>query len=204
MFCDLSPIQFDISDLHNSLIKDAKLQISNSSHVRNYQQESNRIEKIKNYKKLNESFYPHMPRCNFSVYKISPDIEFELKKRFDILGNLISKSYLRYQMVSGTGVLLPHRDEHRKSSIVILLCGEGESEFYEESVFSDSIFPDPETMRLSHTCSMNIGESWIYNHNCIHSVKISKSPRIAFSLGFDDIYAKDLYEYIQTKHLRTC
>jgi hypothetical protein len=202
MFCDLSPIQFDLSDLHSELLIDAKKQISNTQSVRNYQQESDRIEKIKNFKKLNELFYPDLPRCNFSVYEISPHIEIRLKEKFKILEDLSVQAYYRYQMVSGAGVLLPHRDENRKSSIVILLCGEGESEFYDEDDRSYSIFPDPDKIKLSYSCKMNVGESWVYNHHSIHSVKISTSPRIAFSLGFDDIYADKLYDYIKSKSLR--
>lgn len=203
MFCDLSPIQFDISDLQKNLLIDAEIKISNDIRIRNYQKEFQRIEKIKNFKKLNYTFYPELPRCNFSVYEISKKIELQLKERFSILGDIASRAYYRYQMVSGVGILLPHRDENRKSSIVILLNGEGQSDFYEEEFQSDSIFPDPDNMKLAFSCNMKIGETWIYNHHSIHSVRIDHSPRIAFSLGFDDIYANELYDHVQSKSLRT-
>lgn len=199
MYCCLSPIQFDLSDLFLDLVVDSEKQIKKSTSIRNYHQDKSRIEKIKNFKKLNESFQPSVPRCNFSVYEISPFLESKLKERFWLIEELFSMAYFRYQLVSGTGVLLPHRDENRKSSIIVLLKGEGHSEFFEEDIDNNSIFPDPDHLKSAFTCNIGIGETWIYNHYSIHSVKIVKPPRIALSIGFDDLSVNELYDYVQSK-----
>lgn len=194
IYCDFSPKQIDLLDLKNDLIDDFKNKIKDHKSVRDYKQHVERIDAAKNFKELNEKYLPDQPRCNFKVYKVGKNFESEIRSRFKYLGNLLDSAYVRYQLVSGNGVLLPHRDEVRKSGIVILLSGEGGiSEFFEDD--SDSIFPDYQSMKLAYNCTMEIGENWIYNHQAIHSLRDNVPPRIAVSFGWDDLAAQELYEY---------
>jgi hypothetical protein len=194
IYCDLSPIQIDLLDIKNDLIDDFKNKIKDYIPVRDYKQDMDRIDIDSNFKELNEKYLPEQMRCNFKVYDVAKHLETEIRSRFKYLANLLDNAYVRYQLVSGKGVLLPHRDEVRKSGIIILLSGEGGiSDFFDDD--SDSIFPNYRSMKLAHTCIMKIGENWIYNHQAIHSLRDNRPPRIAISLGWDDITAQELYEY---------
>jgi hypothetical protein len=180
--------------MKNDLLDDFRSKIKQDKPIRDYQSESSRIDKIKNFQELNKNYLPEQSRCNFTVYQVDSDLESKIKDRFNYLGNLLEKSYVRYQLVSGKGVLLPHRDEIRKTGIIVLLTGEGGvSEFFEDG--QNDIFPDYKTMKLAYSCVMRIGENWIYNHSTIHSLRNNVPPRIAVSFGWDDISAEDLYEY---------
>jgi len=194
IYCCLSPIQIDILDLKKNLLEDFAGKIKENKPFRDYQEDSKRINNIENFKTLNENYFPNKPRCNFKVYEVEKNLELEIRSRFKYLGDLLNSAYVRYQLVSGNGVLLPHRDEVRKSGIIILLTGEGGiSEFFEDD--TDSIFPNYKTMTLSHTCTMKIGENWIYNHEAIHSLRENIPPRIAVSFGWDNLTAQNLYNY---------
>lgn len=194
MYCNLSPIQIDLLDIKNDLIDDFKNKIKDHRPVRDYKQDVERIDNVKNFKELNENYLSSQPRCNFKVYDVEKNLEAEIRSRFRYLKNLLDDAYIRYQLVSGKGVLLPHRDEVRKSGIVILLSGEGGiSDFFEDE--SDSVFPNYQSMKLAYTCKMKIGENWIYNHRSIHSLRDNIPPRIAVSFGWDDLSAQELYDY---------
>jgi hypothetical protein len=190
----LSPIQINILDLKKDLIQDFTDKIKNNKSIRDYREDIVRIDSIQNFKTLNENYFPNEPRCNFKVYEVDKNLEFTIRSRFDHLSSLLEKSYVRYQLVSGNGILLPHKDEIRKAGIVILLTGEGGiSEFFTGD--QDCIFPDYRTMKLAHSCVMHIGENWIYNHQAIHSLRENIPPRIAVSFGWNDVTAQELYEY---------
>ena len=194
IYCNLSPIQVDLLDIKNELIDNFKNKIKDYKPVRDYKQDTDRIDVVKNFKELNEKYLPDQLRCNFKVYEVEKNLEIEIRSRFGYLKNLLDTAYVRYQLVSGKGVLLPHRDEVRSSGIIILLSGEGGiTDFFDDD--SDSIFPNYQSMKLAHTCKMKIGENWIYNHKAIHSLRNNVPPRIAVSLGWDDLTAKELYEY---------
>jgi len=194
VYCDFSPIQIDLLDLKNKLIDDFKNKIKDHTPVRDYKKDVDRIDIVKNFKELNEKYLPDQPRCNFKVYEVEKNLELEIRSRFEYLGDFLNSAYIRYQLVSGNGVLLPHRDEVRKSGIIILLTGEGGiSEFFEDD--TDSIFPNYQSMKLAYACTMKIGENWIYNHEAIHSLRQNISPRIAVSFGWNDLTAQELYDY---------
>lgn len=194
IYCCLSPIQINLLDLKKDFIDDFKNKIKDHNPIRDYKHDTDRIDIVQHFKELNENYLPGQPRCNFKVYLVGKNLELEIRSRFKYLENLLDNAYVRYQLVAGNGVLLPHRDEVRKSGIVILLSGEGGiSEFFDDD--TDSIFPNYRSMKLAHTCTMKIGENWIYNHKAIHSLRDSVPPRIAVSFGWDDLTAQDIYEY---------
>lgn len=196
IYLELLPIQVDLSDMRDQLLNDFRNNLTGKKHIRNYKNDGQRLSQMPNFLNLSDTFQPGYSRCNFSVHQMSENLQEEIKDRFSFL-NLIDKAYVRFQMVSGKGYLLPHRDENRKTSIVTLLTKDcGESLFYEDSD-NESIFPNPSTMKLVQSSTMDPLKNYIYNHWAFHSVRVEAGPRIAVSIGWDDIYADDFYHQIK-------
>lgn len=196
IFCCPTKKQVDILDLRSALLSDFKQQISDTP-LRNYSREGDRMSAIENFTDLKNNFEPDIGRCNFSVHKMNDENKNEIINRFSYLGGILETAQIRFQMVSGKGVLLPHRDENRKSSIVILLKGDsGVSEFYEDRPENLGIFPNYKTMKLSYSCKMEMGINYIYNHAAFHSVRISEPPRIAVTICWDSISADELVKIV--------
>lgn len=187
-YATLSPVQVDISDLFPKIVDLCK-NIDCLEKIRDYQENKIHNESSNtDHVDLMKRHYWKSSKANLQIFKLTSDMKDSILSRFDWLKDLGEDPNLGLQLVSGGSILLPHKDENRTSSIVISVNDSSSfTEFYQEKILENQLVPHPDNIILKQTCCFGIGESWLFDNQQVHSVRLNQPVRINISIGFNQI-----------------
>jgi hypothetical protein len=192
----LSPVQTDIDDLFPTILNLFK-NTESLEKVRDYQENKTHNEESKtDHVDLMKRHYWRVSKANLQIFKLPEEIKEKVLIKFDWLKGLDEEPNLGLQLMSGGSVLLPHKDENRTSSIIVSVNDEKSfTEFYQEKIPEKQLVPHPDNIILKQTCCFGIGESWLFDNQQVHSVRLNQPVRINISIGFNKIDFKTLCRY---------
>lgn len=195
-YAALSPIQVDINDLFPEILNLFK-EIDSLEKVRDYQENKTHNESSKtDYVELMKRHYWRLSKANLQIFKLPEETKEKILSRFDWLKNIDEEPNLGLQLMSGGSILLPHKDENRASSIIVSVNDSSSfTEFYQEKNLENQLVPHPDNIILKQTCCFGIGESWLFDNQQVHSVRLNQPIRINISIGFNKIDFKKLCRY---------
>jgi len=195
-YAALSPVQTDISELFPKII-DLFKNIESLEKVRDYQENKTHNEESKtDYVDLMKRHYWRLSKANLQIFKPPTETKEKILSRFDWLKNIDEEPNLGLQLMSGGSILLPHKDENRASSIIVSVNDSSSfTEFYQEKNLENQLVPHPDNIILKQTCCFGIGESWLFDNQQVHSVRLNQPIRINISIGFNKIDFKKLCRY---------
>ena len=149
--------------------------------------------------------YPNQKGIQFDQYFLQHDdtVEF-LSLTPDFLKNIATGEPVPIFQISKSGDLLqPHKGHQRKSSMFMLLEGNGEeTRWYRETqpfeIIETTRIPDMDKIEHVVTARLEPGCWYVFNHLEWHSVhKFSTGVRMSIGLDFDSISAPELIERIK-------
>lgn len=191
-----SPVQTNINDLLED-IGSLYFKLDTLEKLRDYRENtSHSTESKTTHLEAMRQHHWKKTKANLQVFKLPDNLRDEISKRFEWLNDL-EKPTIGFQVISGGAFLLPHKDETRKSSIIISVNDNTSiSEFYSEKNPEDQMVPHPDNIHWAAGTRMLNGESWLFDNSSVHAVQLNKPVRLNISLGFDKTNFKNLCEYI--------
>ena len=149
--------------------------------------------------------YPDQKGIQFDQYFLQPeDANKFLSLTPNFLKNIAEGEPVPiFQISKGGNLLQPHKGHKRKSSLFMLLEGNGEeTRWYRETqpfeIIETTRIPDIDKIEHVVTARIEPGYWYVFNHLEWHSVhKFSSGIRMNIGLDFDSISAPDLIERIK-------
>ncbi len=194
--CQYSPVQTDIKDLFPRILLAAE-DLESLENTRDYG--SNLTHKNPNtlYAKELYKRYWKFSKGILKIYKLPDEIKNEISKRFSWLDGVGEEPKISLQIISGGSVCVPHKDEERKCSILISVNDNSSySEFYDEKIVENQVFPNTDNISLFASIRFSKGENWIFNHKSVHGVQLNQPVRITVAIGFNEINYEDLCNFV--------
>lgn len=191
-----SPVQTNIKDLFPQILTVSE-NVDELENTRDYG--SSLTHKDSNTKYARELYrrYWKYSKGILKIYKLPDEIKNEIAKRFSWLSPLGEEPKISLQIISGGAVCVPHKDEERKSSILISVNDDASiSEFYDEKIVEDQLFPNPDNITLFATARFSRGENWLFDHKSVHGVQLNQAKRITIAVGFNEINYDELCNFV--------
>lgn len=195
-YCQYSPVQIDIKDLFPNIL-DAAENLKDLENTRDYG--NNLSHKSNNTRHAQELYkrYWKSSRGILKIYKLPTNLRDTIAERFSWLESIGEEPKISLQVISGGAVCVPHKDEERKSSILISVNDNSSyTEFYDERIIEDQVFPHPDNIHLFASLRFSKGENWIFNHKSVHGVQMNQPLRITVAVGFNEIEYDTLCRFI--------
>jgi hypothetical protein len=191
-----SPIQTDINDLFFKILNAAE-NVESLENTRDYGETLvHKNSNIKYAKELYKKYWKYSKGI-LKIYKLPNDIRDEIASRFSWLESIGEEPKISLQIISGGAVCVPHKDEERFSSILISVNDSvSQTEFYDEKIVEDQLFPNPDNIFPFATVRFSKGENWLFNHKSVHSVQLNQAKRITVSIGFNTIDYDTLCNFV--------
>ncbi len=191
-----SPVQVDIKDLFPQILNAAE-NVNDLENTRDYG--STIAHKNSNTKYARELYrrYWKFSKGILKIYKLPEELKAEIAKRFSWLEGIGEEPKISLQIISGGSVCVPHKDEERRSSILISINDDvSYSEFYDEKIVEDQLFPNPENISLFASVRFSKGENWLFNHKSVHGVQMNQATRVTVAVGFNEIDYETLCNFV--------
>lgn len=196
-YCQYSPVQINITDMFPKIL----LAASNFETLENTRDYGKNLTHKDSNTKYAKELYKKYWKCSkgiLKIYKLPDEIKIELANRFQWLSPLGEEPKISLQIISGGAVCVPHKDEERSSSILIPINDSSSfTEFYDEKIIENQIFPNPDNIDLFASIRFTAGENWIFNHKSVHAVQLNQPVRVTIAIGFNHIDYQSLATFIQ-------
>lgn len=194
--CQFSPVQTDVSDLIQEIIKSAE-DVEKLESMRDYgSKQTHKNSNIKHADELYKKYWKYSKGI-LRIYRLPRNLEDEVIKRFSWLSPLGEIPKISLQIISGGAICIPHKDEERLCSILISINDNSSyTEFFDETIVEDELFPNPNNINLFASIRFRQGENWIFNHKSVHSVQLNQAKRITIAVGFDTVDYNTLKNFV--------
>ncbi len=125
----------------------------------------------------------------FAVAPLTPDLEQLVLNQIPNCLKHLGKPRVRFQVLKDF-ILFPHVDTGRKTSLFTMVTDNKgiDCVFWEtikEHQFVENHLLDPELIKQKLKFSVNQGETWLFDHDCIHgTLNKSDQPRVTLNLSY--------------------